>query len=101
MLFQGRARQLGWFLGAGASAAGGIPTGYDMITEFKTRLFCSETGLAFREIDPADPLWHERIDEYFDSKAGMPASGSPEEYSVYFEATYPTPGTVATSLTLN
>jgi len=39
LMFNARSRQLGWFLGAGTSAAAGIPTGYDMIVEFKTRLF--------------------------------------------------------------
>lgn len=29
LIYQSRARQLGWFLGAGTSAAAGIPTGYD------------------------------------------------------------------------
>ncbi len=32
------ASQFAWFLGAGASAAANIPTGYDMILDFKARL---------------------------------------------------------------
>lgn len=90
LMFNARSRQLGWFLGAGTSAAAGIPTGYDMIVEFKTRLFCHDTGLAVREIDPGDPLWIERIDGHFEHRGIMPARGSPEEYSAYFEAAYPT-----------
>ena len=33
-----------WLLGAGASASAGIPTGYDMITDFKKQLFCQLSG---------------------------------------------------------
>ena len=45
-----------WLLGAGASATAGIPTGYQMIQEFRTRLFTSDTGISLREIDPATGL---------------------------------------------
>ena len=38
LLFQGRARPARLVPGAGTSAAAGIPTGYDMIVEFKTPL---------------------------------------------------------------
>ena len=92
VIFQGRARQLAWFLGAGASAAGGIPTGYDMITEFKARVFCRDTGLAFREIDPADPLWLARIEDHAARSPTLPPPGSPDEYSAYFEEIHPRPG---------
>lgn len=40
-----------WFLGAGASAASGIPTGYAMIRDFKAQIFCRENNLSKREID--------------------------------------------------
>ena len=40
--------RLAWFFGAGTSASAGIPTGYDMILDFKTRLFCAATGLPRR-----------------------------------------------------
>lgn len=90
LLYQARARQLGWFLGAGTSAAAGIPTGYEKITGFKTRLFCSDTGLAFREIDAADPLWVNRIETHAARSTVLSPPGSPEEYSAYFEAICPT-----------
>lgn len=90
-LFDLRGTQLAWFLGAGASAASNIPTGYDMIVDFKARLFCEAIHLSRREIDPGDPLWAERIDSYFDSQHGLPPSGSPEEYAAAFEAVYPGP----------
>ena len=39
--FSLRARNLMWFLGAGASASAGLPTAMDMIWEFKQALFIS------------------------------------------------------------
>lgn len=80
-----------WLLGAGASATAGIPTGYQMIQEFRTRLFASETGISLREIDPADPVWQSRIDLHHERKGILPAKGDPSEYSRAFEALYPTP----------
>ncbi len=61
LAFPERGPRLGWLLGAGASASAGIPTGLDMIIDFKTRLFCAQTRLPRREVDPGDPLWLERI----------------------------------------
>ena len=80
-----------WLLGAGASATAGIPTGYQMIQEFRTRLFASATGISLREIDPADPLWQSRIDLHHERQGLLPPKGHPSEYSRAFEALYPTP----------
>lgn len=84
-----RAPSYAWLVGAGASAAGGVPTAYDMILDFKTRLFCSATGIPRREIDPTDPLWNRRITAFFDNSHGFPANGDPGEYAAAFEAVYP------------
>lgn len=46
-----RPNLVAWFLGAGASAASGIPTGYAMIRDFKAQIFCRENNLSKREID--------------------------------------------------
>lgn len=78
-----------WFLGAGASAASGIPTGYAMIRDFKTRIYCRETGYSPREVDAADPIWIGRIDEFFRKSSILPPDGDPMEYSAAFEAVYP------------
>lgn len=88
--FPERGRGLAWFFGAGTSAASGIPTGYDMILDFKTRLFCAELHLPRREVDPTDPLWRSRIEEYFDGAHGLPPLNSPGEYAAAFEAVHPT-----------
>lgn len=78
-----------WFLGAGASAASGIPTGYAMIRDFKARIFSRANNLSMREIDSADPVWIERIDAFFRQTSSLPLDGDPEEYAAAFEAVYP------------
>lgn len=84
-----RAPAYAWLVGAGASAAGGVPTGRDMILDFKSRLFCSETGLPRHLVDPSDPIWNERITAHFDNSLGLPPEGDPEEYAAAFEAVFP------------
>jgi SIR2-like domain len=83
------AARFGWLIGAGTSAAASIPTGYDMIVDFKTRLYASQTNIPRREIDPTDPLWEARIRTYFDGNHGLPSSGHPTEYAAAFEAVFP------------
>lgn len=86
-----RPQQYAWFLGAGASASAGIPTGYAMIQDFKKRLFCQLSGVRQREVDANDPLWIERINLFFSTRAVLPPPGDPTEYAAAFEAVYPTP----------
>jgi hypothetical protein len=88
-MFRVRGPRLAWFLGSGVSAAANIPTGYDMIVDFKMRLFVRHTKVPRREIDTGDPVWLDRITSFFDNAHGLPAVGSPEEYSAAFEALYP------------
>lgn len=80
-----------WLLGAGASATAGIPTGYQMIQEFRNRLFASEAGISLREIDPADPTWQGRIDAHHHRQGSLPPKGDPSEYSRAFAALHATP----------
>lgn len=80
-----------WLLGAGASASAGIPTGYQMIQEFRTRLFASESGISLREVDPADPIWQARIDAHHERQGSLPPKGDPSEYSRAFAALHTTP----------
>lgn len=80
-----------WLLGAGASATAGIPTGYQMIQEFRTRLYASQAGISLREIDSADPIWQARIDRHHERQGSLPPKWDPSEYSCAFEALYPTP----------
>jgi hypothetical protein len=91
LAFPQNCQNLAWLLGAGASAAAGIPTGYDMIIDFKTRLFCEAVKIRRREVDTGDPLWLQRITAFFDDAHGMPAAGDADEYAALFEAVYPKP----------
>ncbi|WP_252870359.1 SIR2 family protein [Achromobacter mucicolens] len=86
-----RPNLIAWFLGAGASAASGIPTGYMMIRDFKAQIFCRENNLSKREIDTGDPVWTERIDAFFRGSSLLPPDGDPTEYAKAFEAVYPHP----------
>lgn len=87
--FGRRAQQLAWLLGAGASASAGVPTGSDMIADFKTRIYCAKTNIPRRDVDIGDPLWNERITSYFDGARGFPPAGDAGEYAAAFEATFP------------
>lgn len=86
-----RPNLVAWFLGAGASAASGIPTGHAMIQDFKAQIFCRENNLSRREIDTADPIWIDRIDAFFQRTSRLPPDGDPTEYAAAFEAVYPQP----------
>ena len=55
-LYQLRAPQIMWFLGAGASAAAGVPTAYHLTWEFKRTLYCAEQRVSIRSCaDIGDP----------------------------------------------
>ncbi|MCM2342187.1 SIR2 family protein [Rhodoferax sp.] len=86
-----RPNLVAWFLGAGASAASGIPTGYAMIRDFKAQIFCRENNLSKREIDTGDKVWIDRIDNFFRQTSLLPSDGDPTEYAAAFEAVYPQP----------
>ena len=87
--FAQRAGQLAWLLGAGTSASAGVPTGHDMITDFKLRLFCAQMNLSRQEVDISDPIWDQRVSSHFDGAHGFPPLGDPGEYAAAFEAAYP------------
>ncbi len=87
--FGQRTGQLAWLLGAGTSASAGVPTGVDMIADFKTRLFCDHMNLSRQEVDISDPIWEQRVLSHFDGARGFPPQGDPGEYAVAFDAAYP------------
>jgi NAD-dependent SIR2 family protein deacetylase len=85
-----RSSGLMWLLGAGASAAAGIPTAGAMIWDFKRQLYCSGQRRDLRTCsDLTSPPVRAAIQGYLTSLQGSPADGSAEEYSYYFEAAYP------------
>jgi SIR2-like domain len=87
-----RAPNLMWFLGAGASAAAGVPTADNLTWQFKRDLFCAAQRVSVRRCeDLSSPGVRERLNSYFESLGSFPVSGSSEEYARYFETTYPDP----------
>ena len=88
--FSIRAKNLMWFLGAGASASAGLPTAVDMIREFKKMLFLSQNpGSGYASSNLSDPIVRKRIDAHIKSIGGLPPPGTPNEYAALFEAAYP------------
>ena len=81
--------EVDFFLGAGASIASGIPTGGDLIWEFKRTLYCSECGISTEKYkDLALPSTRKLLQEFFDRKRTCPQQYAPGEYSFYFEQCY-------------
>jgi NAD-dependent SIR2 family protein deacetylase len=88
-LYPMRAPQIMWFLGAGASAAAGIPTAYHMIWEFKRAIYCSTQRVPLSACnDLANSLVRSRIQQHFNSLANVPPEDHAEEYSFYFDQAY-------------
>ncbi len=88
--FSIRAKNLMWFLGAGASASAGLPTAMDMIWELKHLLFLSQNpGAGYASSNLSDPVVRNRIDAHLKSIDGLPPPGAPNEYAALFEAAYP------------
>lgn len=82
-----------WFLGAGASAASNIPTAWDMIWEFKQRLYASQKRVSPASVkDLSNPAIRTLLQGHIDSLGNIPAPGDPDEYSALFEAVFPSEG---------
>jgi hypothetical protein len=91
--FSMRTANLMWFLGAGASAAAGIPTAYDMIWEFKQQLFISQRRVSAKAVaDLSSPAIRTQIQAHIDSLGTLPKPDATGEYAELFEAAYPAEG---------
>ncbi len=89
-LYPLRAKNVMWFLGAGASASAGIPTAYDMIWDFKRSIYCAAERISVRSCaDLGDQAVRSRIQSHFANGNGYPSENSPDEYAFYFEQAYP------------
>ena len=85
-----RSGSLMWLLGAGASAAAGIPTAWDMIWDFKQQLYVSQRRVALKSVaDLSNPAVRRMLHDFIVSHGDVPAPDSPEEYAALFEAVYP------------
>lgn len=78
-----------FFLGSGASLLAGIPSGQNLVWQFKKEIYCSENNVS-RELfkDLQSERSRIKLQDYFDSLDGFPKRGSKEEYSFYFEKCY-------------
>jgi NAD-dependent SIR2 family protein deacetylase len=88
--YHARAANLMWFLGAGASAAAGIPTADNLIWQFKRSIFCAQQRVSVRLFDnlSSRPV-RDRLNHYFADLGSFPSPGSSDEYAAFFEAAYP------------
>jgi hypothetical protein len=88
--FSLRAPNLMWLLGAGASAAAGIPTARDMVWEFKQRLFVSQRHISAHAVsDLSSAAVRAQLQAHIDGSESLPAAGASDEYAALFEAVYP------------
>lgn len=88
--FSMRGNGLMWLLGAGASAAAGIPTACDMIWDFKQQLYVSQRRVSLNFIaDLANPAVQRELQSFIDGIDRFPAAGASDEYAALFEAAYP------------
>lgn len=79
-----------WLLGAGASAAAGVPTAWDMIWEFKQQLYVSQRRVSPKIVaDLSNPAVRMLLQTFIDGVERYPAEGAPDEYAALFEAAYP------------
>jgi len=84
-------REVDVFLGSGASAQAGIPTGGSMVWEFKRELYCSENSVSkdiFKDLYAESTRLE--LQAYFDTQGNYPALYAQNEYAHYFETCYPT-----------
>jgi NAD-dependent SIR2 family protein deacetylase len=85
-----RSGNLMWLLGAGVSAAAGIPTAGDMVWEFKQRLYVTQKKVSLQQVaDLSNSMIRERLQRHVDSGGRFPVSGAADEYAELFEAVYP------------
>ena len=87
--FSLRGPKLMWFLGAGASAAAGIPTAGDMIWEFKQRLYVTQRNASPSAVaDLSNPLVRSMLQGHIDAAGRLPAPDASDEYAALFEAVW-------------
>jgi hypothetical protein len=88
-LYPLRCPNVHWLLGAGASAAAGIKTAYDVIWDLKRSIYCAAQRIPLAACSNlADPSLRARIQRYFDGLGTYPVEDAEDEYAFYFEATY-------------
>ena len=83
-------KSVSFLLGAGASVSSNIPSGGQMVWDFKRTLYCTDNNIRTSLYgDLSKENVQKEIQSYFDGRGGYPELWSPEEYSFYFEKCYP------------
>lgn len=82
-------RQIGWLLGAGASAAAGVPAARQIIDDLLLRLYADAYGVVRQHLDVTDPAVLAKVHTAFDGRQGMPRLGTPGDYSAVLECALP------------
>ena len=83
-------KSMSFLLGAGASVSSNIPSGGQMVWDFKRTLYCTDNNIRTSLYgDLSKENVQKEIQSYFDGRGGYPELWSPEEYSFYFEKCYP------------
>jgi hypothetical protein len=90
-LWSRRSTRLTWLLGAGASAAAGVPTAGQMIWELRRILYATDEGISIKSLRPDDGAADERLLAHFRSSPKFPKPGDPDEYALLFELAWPNP----------
>ena len=83
--------RLAWLVGAGTSAAAGVPTAGQIVDDLLTRLYASAFDTVREKLDTGDPAVMACIRTYFDGRNGMPPAGDPSDYSTAFHLAFPEP----------
>ncbi len=86
-----RGGQLMWLIGAGASAAAGVPTAGRMIDEFRQLIYATVHGVPLAALSLAEPAIRDRIERFFADHPDYPDPGDPGEYPALFEAAWSAP----------
>jgi hypothetical protein len=82
-------RRIAWLLGAGSSAAAGLPTATQIRDDLLLRVYAERHGLLRENLHPNDPKVAADLREYFDGRNGMVAFGADDDYSRTFELALP------------
>lgn len=83
-------KTMSFLLGAGTSVSSNIPSGGQMVWEFKRNLYCAAKNLRTNLYgDLSKEHVRREIQAYFDGQKEFPKLGSTDEYSFYFEKCYP------------
>ena len=83
-VFCARPQNFGWFLGAGASRAAGLPTATDIIWDLKRQYYCREENQEITRQDVQNSAVRDRIQTFMEAR-NFPEQGADEEYSIYFQ----------------